>query len=392
MADQETTPMGDAPPTYMLFLLVLFFFLTGLLGFLICHVLKKKGYRCRTGEPDEECEDKLAGGNQEEETEDTNQDTVEQILKCIIENEANVEALKEMLGNQNVPDQMDHRLPRKESVGTLPPHHHTVHSGSDRTGNACHLCVQGRTKKARGRSRVARSKARPGEHIVFSVGRFKVTHIGKKNSISETANPSATEQEQTGDQSQGTETHTHHTHEENDQSQGNVREEFNLRNMFKDVSPETANGAVQMPTGPVPTENKACPETEGADLPPPEGERNPSAVEDVGVDGVTKTEAIPNSAGTSEEVHHSPVRIEEVVIVSSTPDRRGNYVALQMEDEVGQMEDGKDDMMEMEDIKDCRVSQEEEGEEVSRGSRESGQGSHSGESKRRSIVVHTQHK
>ncbi|MBN3320686.1 RELL2 protein, partial [Atractosteus spatula] len=181
MADQETPPGGEAPPNYMIFILVLFFFLTGLLGFLICHVLKKKGYRCRTGEPEEECEDKLAVGTGEEEAEDPNQDTVEQILKCIIENEgklltsllsllvANVEALKEMLVNQNVPDPVDQRLPRKESAGTLPPHHHTVHSGSDR--NACLHCVQGRTRKARGRSRVARSKARPGEHTVFSVGR-----------------------------------------------------------------------------------------------------------------------------------------------------------------------------------------------------------------------------
>lgn len=32
----------------MVFLLVLIFFIMGLVGFLICHVLKKKGYRCRT--------------------------------------------------------------------------------------------------------------------------------------------------------------------------------------------------------------------------------------------------------------------------------------------------------------------------------------------------------
>lgn len=40
----------------MLFLLVLVFFLMGLVGFMICHVLKKKGYRCRTSrgsEPDD---------------------------------------------------------------------------------------------------------------------------------------------------------------------------------------------------------------------------------------------------------------------------------------------------------------------------------------------------
>uniref|UniRef100_W5N2I4 RELT like 2 n=1 Tax=Lepisosteus oculatus TaxID=7918 RepID=W5N2I4_LEPOC len=110
MADQETPPGGEAPPNYMIFILVLFFFLTGLLGFLICHVLKKKGYRCRTGEPEEECEDKLAGGTGggQGNSETTGQhDTVEQILKCIIENEANVEALKEMLAKE----QLDLRCP-----------------------------------------------------------------------------------------------------------------------------------------------------------------------------------------------------------------------------------------------------------------------------------------
>lgn len=53
-------PQPDLEPPqhglYMLFLLVLVFFLMGLVGFMICHVLKKKGYRCRTSrgsEPDD---------------------------------------------------------------------------------------------------------------------------------------------------------------------------------------------------------------------------------------------------------------------------------------------------------------------------------------------------
>uniref|UniRef100_A0A3B5M4F5 RELT like 1 n=1 Tax=Xiphophorus couchianus TaxID=32473 RepID=A0A3B5M4F5_9TELE len=109
-------------------LLVFLFFLTGLLGFLICHLLKKKGYRCRTRDLEDE-EDKLG------EDEDENQDTVEL---------------------------------RKESIGGIPPHLHTVHSGTDL--NSCLLCAQVKAKRGRRQSRTPRFKQRPGEQTVFSVG------------------------------------------------------------------------------------------------------------------------------------------------------------------------------------------------------------------------------
>lgn len=59
MTDQETPNVGEPPPTYIIFLLVFFFFITGLLGFLICHLLKTKGYRCELEEDQVNCEDKL---------------------------------------------------------------------------------------------------------------------------------------------------------------------------------------------------------------------------------------------------------------------------------------------------------------------------------------------
>lgn len=62
MSESENSGVGEEPPPYMIFVVVFLFFLTGLLGFLVCHLLKKKGYRCRTGDMDfeEEEEDKLA--------------------------------------------------------------------------------------------------------------------------------------------------------------------------------------------------------------------------------------------------------------------------------------------------------------------------------------------
>ncbi|XP_075994790.1 RELT-like protein 2 [Genypterus blacodes] len=228
MTNLEASGVGDAPPPYMIFVVVFLFFVTGLLGFLICHLLKKKGYRCRTGDMDdegeEEEEEEKQEGNANDEEDEENQDTVEQILKCIIENEANMEAFKEMLGNQNVCVRHDARL-RKESVGGIPPHLHTVHSGSDH--NSCHLCAQSRSKKNRRQSRTPRSKQRPGEQTVFAVGRFRVTHTDKK--VQGGPNPLV-----------GSGDHLDQPNE-NEERKESV---YNLRNMFRDVPPssETSKG------------------------------------------------------------------------------------------------------------------------------------------------------
>ncbi|XP_054453344.1 RELT-like protein 2 [Anoplopoma fimbria] len=220
MTELEASGVVDHPPPYIIFVVVFLFFLTGLLGFLVCHLLKKKGYRLRTGDMDDEEEEKKLGGNVEEEDEE-NQDTVEQILKCIIENEANMEAFNEMFGNHV---HHDPRL-RKESVGGVPPHHHTVHSGTDH--NSCHLCAQVRSKKGRRQSRTPRHKQRPGEQTVFSVGRFRVTHTDKK--LHGGPNPLVSSGDQL-DQSQDSE----------ERKEGG----YNLRSMFKDsrLPSEGANG------------------------------------------------------------------------------------------------------------------------------------------------------
>lgn len=228
MSESGNPGVGDEPPPYMIFVVVFLFFLTGLLGFLVCHLLKKKGYRCRTGEMDfeENEEDKLAENTDDNEE---NQDTVEQILKCIIENEANMEAFNEMLKNHNVCVRHDPRS-RKDSVAGLPSHHHTVHSGSDH--NSCHLCAQVRSKKGRRQSRTPRFKQRPGEQTVFSVGRFRVTHHDKK--LQGGPNPLVA----SGDQL--------------DQSQDSAERKesaYNLRNMFKDVRPPAEGAAGGAPGG-----------------------------------------------------------------------------------------------------------------------------------------------
>ncbi|XP_001378023.2 RELT-like protein 2 isoform X2 [Monodelphis domestica] len=175
---------------YMLFLLVLVFFLMGLVGFMICHVLKKKGYRCRTSRGSEPEDAQL----QPPDDEDMNEDTVERIVQCIIQNEANAEALKEMLGDSE--GEATVQLSSLDGAPSLqdgtPSHHHTVHLGSAAPCIHCSrnkrppLIRQGRSKEGKGRTR-------PGETTVFSVGRFRVTHIEKRFGLHEHRDGSPTD-------------------------------------------------------------------------------------------------------------------------------------------------------------------------------------------------------
>ncbi|XP_068133810.1 RELT-like protein 2 [Hyperolius riggenbachi] len=186
MAENQTDEKeGNQQSPYMLFLLVVVFFVMGLVGILICHILKKKGYRCRTSpEEDEELKEELSAEKEYSTDEISNDDTVDRIVKCIIQNEANAEALKQMLGDTEgeVPVVPSSICPHRESQDAGPTHHHTVHGGSQAP------CIHCTRKKRNllhrmGRSKDSRGKSHPGEVTVFSVGRFRVTHIGKKSSM-----------------------------------------------------------------------------------------------------------------------------------------------------------------------------------------------------------------
>ncbi|XP_007519047.2 RELT-like protein 2 [Erinaceus europaeus] len=187
-------PQPDLEPPqhglYMLFLLVLVFFLMGLVGFMICHVLKKKGYRCRTSRGSEPDDAQL----QPAEDDDMNEDTVERIVRCIIQNEANAEALKEMLGDSEGEGTV--QLSSVDATSSLqdgaPSHHHTVHLGS---AAPCIHCSRNKRPPLvrQGRSKEGKSRPRPGETTVFSVGRFRVTHIEKRYGLHEHRDGSPTD-------------------------------------------------------------------------------------------------------------------------------------------------------------------------------------------------------
>ncbi|KAI4873439.1 hypothetical protein NFI96_027290 [Prochilodus magdalenae] len=214
----------DTGFSYIIFVLVFCFFVTGLLGFIICHMLKEKGYRCRTAESEDEQGKNTFGPGSDDESED-NQDTVEKIVKCIIENEANMDAFCKMSENQNPSKHRDIRFPRKESLQGIPPHHHTVHLGSNQS--FCHHCGQGHAKKTQCRSHMGKRKGRPGEQTVLSVGRFRVTHMEKVSLQDPTDFPIS----ESGDLSDHTEPLDYETRFKD--SPKAVQEGYSIRNMFK---------------------------------------------------------------------------------------------------------------------------------------------------------------
>ncbi|TRZ14488.1 hypothetical protein HGM15179_012621 [Zosterops borbonicus] len=183
----------------VVFLLVLVFFVMGLVGFLICHVLKKKGYRCRTFRDELDPDDKDEAEELQDDEDEKNDDTVEKIVRCIIQNEANVEALKEMLGENevDVPVPVPSLCPHSSSQDGGPPHHHTVHLGS--TQAPCIHCSRRKRHplQRQGRSKEGKSRMHPGETTVFSVGRFRVTHIGKKPPVQDGPLPAGSRQPST---------------------------------------------------------------------------------------------------------------------------------------------------------------------------------------------------
>nr|XP_020141905.1 RELT-like protein 1 isoform X5 [Microcebus murinus] len=196
----EATPSptdspGSGHPEYIAYALVPVFFITGLFGVLVCHLLKKKGYRCTT-EAEQD-----AGGEKADKIElndsiNENSDTVGQIVHYIMKNEANADVLKAMVADNSVYDPESPVTPSTPgsppvSPGPLSPggtpgkhvcgHHlHTVGGVVER--DVCHRCrhkrwhfIKPTTKSREGRSR------RQGEVTVLSVGRFRVTKVEHKS-------------------------------------------------------------------------------------------------------------------------------------------------------------------------------------------------------------------
>uniref|UniRef100_A0A8C2NLJ7 RELT like 1 n=1 Tax=Capra hircus TaxID=9925 RepID=A0A8C2NLJ7_CAPHI len=114
----ETTPSptnsaGNGHPEYIAYALVPVFFVMGLFGVLICHLLKKKGYRCTT-EAEQDVEGEKVEKIELNDSVNENTDTVGQIVQYIMKNEANVDVLAAMVADNSVCDPERFRVTKVE--------------------------------------------------------------------------------------------------------------------------------------------------------------------------------------------------------------------------------------------------------------------------------------
>ncbi|XP_028331098.1 RELT-like protein 1 [Gouania willdenowi] len=190
-------------PDFTAFVLVPIFFFLGLLGVVICHILKRKGYRCTTAQEDEEC---AKEEEEEEECRDEelgtdmndtiseNNDTVGQIVRFIMKNEANSDALKAMV-HENSIDSDGAPVTPTSPMASSPPmtpispgappgapkhtcnHLHTI-GGLGGHKNICNRCNLKKWPLMR-RPSAGRRTEPSREVTVLAVGRFRVTKCEK---------------------------------------------------------------------------------------------------------------------------------------------------------------------------------------------------------------------
>lgn len=129
------------------------FCLMGLLGILVCNLLKRKGYHCTA---QKEVGPSPGGGgsgiNPAYRTEDANEDTIGVLVRLITEKKENAAALEELLKEYHSKQlvQTSHRpvprlLPASPSIPHICPHHHHLHTVqglASLSGPCCSRCSQ----------------------------------------------------------------------------------------------------------------------------------------------------------------------------------------------------------------------------------------------------------
>ncbi|XP_054432116.1 tumor necrosis factor receptor superfamily member 19L [Pteronotus mesoamericanus] len=206
-------PEETAAP-YAVIAIVPIFCLMGLLGILVCNLLKRKGYHCTAHK--EVGPRPGAGGsgnNPAYRAEDANEDTIGVLVRLITEKKENAAALEELLKEYQSKQlvQTSHgsapRLPPgPPSMPYICPHHHHLHTVqglASLSGPCCSRCSQkwpevllspeaaaATTPTPRllpnpARAPKAGAKAgRQGEITILSVGRFRVARIPEQRTNS----------------------------------------------------------------------------------------------------------------------------------------------------------------------------------------------------------------
>ncbi|XP_066555437.1 tumor necrosis factor receptor superfamily member 19L isoform X2 [Amia ocellicauda] len=185
---------------YAVFALVPIFCVMGLLGILICNILKKKGYQCMA---DKDGKDEEAPAPEKDVNafpyivDDGNEDTISVLVRLITEKKENAAALEELLKEYESKQMSISKatsvkfphlphLPLLRSLPRLCPHQHhlhTINGLAPRSGNCCSRCSQKKwpeilmPKDTSKTTKVGTKSSRPGEITILSVGRFQVAQI-----------------------------------------------------------------------------------------------------------------------------------------------------------------------------------------------------------------------
>ncbi|XP_061207406.1 tumor necrosis factor receptor superfamily member 19L isoform X2 [Neopsephotus bourkii] len=150
----------------------------GLLGILVCNLLKRKGYYCTTSK---EPQPGATGPSSIYQLEDANEDTIGVLVRLITEKKENAAALEELLKEHHSqqpqgctpPDKL-HLLPQFPPSCQHQQHLHTVQGPAP-----CARCSQ-KWPEVLPLPRATKGPkpgARPAEVTILSVGRFRVSRI-----------------------------------------------------------------------------------------------------------------------------------------------------------------------------------------------------------------------
>ncbi|KAJ8368034.1 hypothetical protein SKAU_G00080620 [Synaphobranchus kaupii] len=194
---------------YAVFALVPIFCVMGLLGILICNILKKKGYRCSA---DKEGGDEEAPSPQKEGNtgpyivDDPNEDTIGVLVRLITEKKENAAALEQLLLDYESKQMsiskaasikfpvLPHLPHQFRSLPRLCPHQHHLHTINGlvpKVGTGCSRCSQKKWPElllppvnTRKTTPPSTKTPLPGEVTILSVGRFQVAQIPEQTSTS----------------------------------------------------------------------------------------------------------------------------------------------------------------------------------------------------------------
>ncbi|NXV80974.1 TR19L factor, partial [Atlantisia rogersi] len=154
----------------------------GLLGILVCNLLKKKGYHCTTSK---EPQPSTTGRSSIYQLEDANEDTIGVLVRLITEKKENAAALEELLKEHHGQEPMPppgytppnklHLLPQFPSTCQHQHHLHTVQGPAP-----CVRCSQKKWPQvlpSLSTTKVPKPGLRPSEVTILSIGRFRVSRI-----------------------------------------------------------------------------------------------------------------------------------------------------------------------------------------------------------------------